>query len=381
MITTRTVAISGIGAVTGFGSGVSILWEALAAGRTCVGVKTAGDTEAAGGDRVAELSLSAATEAVTSAGWSLPLCDVQLAFGTNVGRVARLSRLSRNDLGRALSPGVLEEWADHHVIARTLAASLGCEVDSAVTLTGACTSGALALGYAFDFVASGQCEMALAGGADEETAFKASGHLALRTSSPSGRVRPFDAGRDGTAFREGAGFLFLESLEHCLNRGGRPLALLRGYGVGTDTGSLTAPDPEGRGAVIAMRAALADAGLAPEQIDHVQGHATGTRLNDAIEARSIRQVIGPHTDGITVSADKGAIGHTFGASGPLSAILVVLAIQKGQAPPAVGCEKPDPACSLPLVLKCPLERRIMAALCNNFGFGGGNVSLVVERYE
>ena len=202
----------------------------------------------------------------------------------------------------------------------------------------------------------------------------------MGTASPSGRVRPFDVDRDGTGFCEGAGVVVLEDLEACRARGRRPLALLAGYGMGTDTNSLTAPAEDGAGAVAAMRAALGDAGLTPAAIDLVQAHGTGTRMNDEIEARAIAEVFGAHLPEVAISADKGAIGHTLGASGALSAILVLCMMREKLIPPVTGCETADTACAIPLVTHGPIRRRIRAALCNNFGFGGANLALVLERH-
>jgi 3-oxoacyl-[acyl-carrier-protein] synthase II len=306
-----------------------------------------------------------------------------LVLGTNVGRVGQIAPpadASAPGIQEMLASDFRERWADHHCLAQELKVQLELRGE-AVALTGACASGALALGYAYDLVAGEACKQIVAGGADELTGFKLSGHCLLGSAGRDGAVRPFDARREGTAFGEGAGFVIMESVEHCLARGVRPMALLTGYGVGSDTGSLTAPDPEGTGAKIAMRAALEDAGLAPAQIDHIQAHGTGTRLNDAIEARAIHEVFGPSLSRMTVSADKGAIGHTFGASGVLSAILIMLMMREGVVLPVTGCEQLDQECDLPLVLGVPVRRRIQVALCNSFGFGGSNASLVIERYE
>ena len=219
----------------------------------------------------------------------------------------------------------------------------------------------------------------LVGGADAVTGLKIACHHQLRTVSPSDRIRPFDIARDGTAFREGAAFLLIESEGHATDRNSHALARLLGWGSATDLNSLTAPDPEGRGAISAMRAALRDSGLDAEQIDHIQAHATGTRLNDAIEARGLAGVFGAHLGSMTVSADKGAIGHTFGASGILSSIIAILALRHEIVPAAIGCLTLAPECAVPVVRSAPVKRSVRRALVNNFGFGGCNVSLVFQH--
>ena len=363
--------------MSGFGPGVPALWEALAKGRSCLEGGTPG---AVGNDRVFELAFTAAQEALGQMTEDAEMREMPLVLGTNVGRVVRLAEAATLNLPQLLSHEFCPSWADHHGLAQDLARRLGLRPD-AVALTGACASGALALGHAFDLIATGAYRRVIAGGADEVTPFKLAGHKMLGSAGRDGKVRPFDLRRGGTVFGEGAGFLILESLEECLARGRQPQAILAGYGVGSDTASLTAPDPGGAGAMLAMKMALADGGLGVDQIDHVQAHGTGTQLNDAIEARAIREVFRPHLSRMTVSADKGAIGHTFGASGVLSAILVILMMREGTILPAVGCEQLDPECELPLVMGQPVAGRIRAALCNNFGFGGSNVSLLFKAFE
>jgi len=399
-----------MGAWTCFGPGTRALWDGFLANRGCCagghecidpdgshqsGANASPERTAAefdedsdlleGGpaslsqDRVLSISRPAAREALSTAGIEAPLTNSRFVFGTNVGRVGRIRQCWREDAISLLMPEALGQWANHQVLAEDLEKAVGLETE-ALAVTGACASAALALGYAFDLVASGVCETVLAGGADEVTEFKSSGHGLLGTVSGSGAVRPFDVNRDGTLFCEGAGFLLVESLEHCLKRGHKPLALLSGYGVGTDINSLTAPDPDGTGAKIAMRAALRDAGMTAEQVDHVQAHGTATRLNDEIEARSIQEVFGAHLSDMTVSADKGAIGHTLGACGILSVILTVFMIQNGLVLPAVGCETIDPSCPIQVVTRSPIEMPVRAAMCNSFGFGGGNVAIVLRQY-
>jgi len=381
------VAITGVGAWTRFGPGFKRLWAEALTGTSCLeadGNASASDAASrVDGDAadVFALAMGAAREAMREAGLdALPL-GAWLVLGTNVGRAnAIVKHLGKSAQG-ALRPDALASWADHSTLAHALALKLGGDVDRSLAVTGACASGALALGYGRDLITSGRADVVLAGGADARSAFKTAGHRLLRSASPTGRARPFDLRRDGTVFREGAAFLLLESEAHCLSRGAMPLALLPGVGVGTDLGSLTAPDSSGRGAMTAMRAALADADASPQKIDLVQAHATGTRLNDAMEARVIREVFGEHVEGMAVTADKGAIGHTLGACGPLSAALAVRAIREGCVPPIAACEEADPECELPLVLKEARTRPIAAALVNSFGFGGGNASIVLRRWE
>ena len=367
-----TVVISGIGAYSGFGQGTSKLWDCIAGKESIFGKNLSGN--------VFDIALSSGQEAIKSSGLiSLP-AETGFVLGTNVGNVALLSKAYGTDSSLTFSIDHINNWANHQVLADEIGKNLGI-YKKVSALTGACASGALAIGYAFDLISRGISEVVLAGGADENTEFKSSGHHLIKSASISGQVKPFDINRDGTVFSGGAGFLILESLEHCLKRNHKPMALISGYGVGTDLNSFTAPDENGIGAEIAIRSAIKDAQLLPESINHIQAHGTGTKLNDIIESKVIERVFGKNLSELTVSADKGSIGHTFGASGVLSIILTVLMIQKNIVLPITGCETPDPSCTIPLVVNEERKNKITAAICNNFGFGGCNVSIVVQCYE
>lgn len=384
-----SVAISGIGMHTGFGSGTLCSWESIASGHSCIRPKDI-YSKAEEPDRgqfvlkddwILHIGLQCAREALFCAGLASISAGMRVFLGTNVGRVGILDSSPVDSLAAFLHGDFMIQWADHHRLARDLAGNLSSSAP-AIALTGACASGSLALGHAFDCISSGQSELALAGGIDKESAFKASGHKILGSASPSGNICPFDVSRDGTGFRSGAAFLVLESLASCLKRGHRPFALISGYGVATDTGSLTAPDSQGKGAKNAMLAAMRDGHCSQADIDHIQAHGTGTILNDLIEARAIQEVFGDALESrVSISADKGAIGHTYGASGAISVGLMALMLEKQQVLPTVGCEVIDPECKLPLVMHEPLAKMINRSLCNNFGFGGGNVCILLERFR
>jgi 3-oxoacyl-[acyl-carrier-protein] synthase II len=238
----------------------------------------------------------------------------------------------------------------------------------------------LAIVLARDQILRGPDSVVLAGGVDELSEFKLAGHGLLGTLSRTGQSRPFARDRDGTYLSQGAGFVVLERTEHCLARGHVPLAILAGHGVACDTDSLTSPRDDGEGAATAMAIALEDASLSPGQIDHIQAHGTGTLLNDAAEAKAIQAVFGRVGDSLTISADKGAAGHTLGASGALSLIAVVTMMRYGLVPPIVGCHEADDRFGLPFVVGEARERRISRALVNAFGFGGANVSIAIQDH-
>ncbi len=239
-----------------------------------------------------------------------------------------------------------------------------------ISLSTACTSGSCAVGLAADLLEVGRAKKVLAFGADVICRISYFGFHSLGVYSQQ-PCRPFDRNRSGMNIGEGAGAMLLEPLEDALARGARPLAILAGYGNTSDAHHLTAPHPEGDGARRAIHAALGD--LPPERIDHLNAHATATRLNDEMEASVLSGL--PRA---SITATKGAIGHTLGAAGALEAVLTVLSIQQERVPPAVGCA--DPEFDLDLVLETR-ETRIDNALSVNFAFGGHNAALLVQRWQ
>ncbi len=252
------------------------------------------------------------------------------------------------------------------------------------TTTSACASGSHAIGEAMRWIQRGDLDVALAGGAEAAVTplgvggFTAMRALSKRNDEPERASRPFDRARDGFVIAEGAAILLLESEEHARARGAEILAEVAGYGSTSDAYHLTQPAPEGRGAQRAMRMALQDAGLAPEQVDYVNAHATSTPAGDEQEALAIKAVFGEHaTSGkLWVSATKSMTGHLLGAAGGLEAAITVLAIRDGLVPPTINLEAPDPECAgLELVPGAARERSVRAALSNSFGFGGTNVTL------
>ncbi|HEV1997706.1 MAG TPA: beta-ketoacyl-ACP synthase II, partial [Candidatus Dormibacteraeota bacterium] len=255
-------------------------------------------------------------------------------------------------------------------------------------LVSACASGAHGLGEAAAIIQRGDADVMLAGGAESAitelalAAFIAARTLSARNDEPERASRPFDAGRDGFVIGEGATVLVLESLEHALRRGAVPLAILSGYGASADAYHITAPDPEGKGAVAAMRRAMEKASIAPSEVDYINAHGTSTDLNDRTEARAIREVFGD-SDGHTgppVSSTKSMTGHLLGAAGALEAMVCVKAIQTGQVPPTINLEEVDPECHLDHVLQTR-QLPVAHALSNSFGFGGHNATLIFSSME
>ncbi|MBO0900041.1 beta-ketoacyl-[acyl-carrier-protein] synthase family protein [Cellulomonas sp. zg-ZUI222] len=252
-------------------------------------------------------------------------------------------------------------------------------------LVSACASGAEAIGYAVQMIRDGRADVVVAGGTEATihpmpiAAFAASRTLSTRNDDPAGASRPYDVDRDGFVIGEGAGIVVLESAAHAAARGARVYARIGGVGLSADGYHLTSPEPSGDGQVRAMRAALADSGVAAADVTHVNAHATSTVVGDLIEARSIRGVLGDDADHVALSATKSMTGHLLGGAGALETIFTVLAVHDRQAPPTINVANPDPELVLDLVRDTPraLPAGPVAAINNSFGFGGHNVALVV----
>jgi len=248
----------------------------------------------------------------------------------------------------------------------------------------ACATSTHAIGEAAAAIARGAADVALAGGAEAPLVPLAiAGFAAMRALStseePERASRPFDAARDGFVLGEGAAVLVLESEEHALARGARPLARVSGYGASADGFHLSAPDETGAGAVRSMQAALLDAGLDLEEVDAVNAHATSTPVGDVVEARALRKVFGGKVEHLPVSATKSVTGHLLGAAGGLEAILSISAIQAQLLPPTVNLENVGAECELDHVIGAARPARVRHLLSNSFGFGGTNGSLIFSH--
>ena len=265
-----------------------------------------------------------------------------------------------------------------------LAGMFGAEGPSGTVQT-ACTSSAQAVGEALRTIRRGALDVALAGGAEcivspvEVQLFCLLGVMSKQNEAPETASRPFDARRDGFVMGEGAGFLVLEEREHARARGARIIAELAGYGTACDAYRITDEAPDGRGAVRAMRAAIADAGLDVGDVDYVNAHGTSTPMNDRVESAAIKSVFGAHASRLLVSSTKSMIGHTISAAGAIELATTVLALRDQIAPPTINYQVPDPDCDLNYVPNAPMGLRVRAAISNSFGFGGHNDCLLVRE--
>ena len=258
----------------------------------------------------------------------------------------------------------------------------------AYTQVTACASGSDALGQALDLIRSGRCDVVVSGGSEAcITAFGIGGFQMLkalstkRCDTPEKACRPFDADRDGFILGEGAGILVLETEEHAKARGAAILAEFAGYGGSADAYHLTAPDPTGESGGIAMKTALEDAGIRPEDVQYYNAHGTSTEINDATETMMLKHAFGDHAYRLKVSSTKSMTGHCVAGGGGMEAISCILAIRDGFFPPTINLENPDPACDLDYVPNKVQYGEVKVAVSGSFGFGGHNVVVVFRKYQ
>ncbi|HLU33559.1 MAG TPA: beta-ketoacyl-[acyl-carrier-protein] synthase family protein [Natronosporangium sp.] len=392
----RRVVVTGLGVVAPGGIGAEQFWQGLMRPVEPAVVRRVADfqpetwglsrVEARRLDRFAQFAVAAAAQALVDAGLleeptaTGPLAGVDperagSLVGSGIGGAPFWEhqagvRAARGD--RAVSPLTVPM-----VMPNAAAGALSMRWDlrgPCETVSTACATGTHALAGAARWIASGRADLVLAGGAEAAlTPTNVAAYTNMRALSTSGISRPFDVDRDGFCVAEGAGVLVLEEARHAAARGARVYAELAGAGSSADAYHLTAPQPEGRGAVACMRAALADAGISPAEVTHVNAHGTSTPLNDATEARAIRQLF--RAPGPAVSAIKGVTGHSQGGAGAIEAVSVALTYAHRTLPPTMGTTKVDPEFELDVVL-APRPWEPAAVISNSFGFGGHNGSLV-----
>ncbi|MHB8873841.1 MAG: beta-ketoacyl-[acyl-carrier-protein] synthase family protein [Myxococcaceae bacterium] len=384
----RDVAITGLGILSALGRGGAAHLEALRAGRSGLGRLTlfeapgvpespVGEVAAelfAGEERVSRseaLALAAARDAL---GGFAPSGEGAVVVGTTTGGIFESEEHYLKHRGQ-------EGVGDRALLRHHPAGSIADRLSSRLSLEGerhtfstACSSSANSIGYGASLVAAG-APWALAGGVDSLCRLTYSGFYALKLLSAS-PCRPFDARRNGLSLGEGAAFLLLEPAAAARARGATVLGYVAGWGTSADAHHATAPHPEGKGAIAAMQAALADACVSAGEVSYVNAHGTATPANDKAEALALRSVFG--TLAPPVSSTKGATGHTLGAAGAIEAALCALCLNEGFAPPTVGLGEPDPGLEVRHVPSAGLALPPGVALSNSFGFGGNNAALVLR---
>jgi nodulation protein E len=399
------VVITGLGAVSPIGLSTQAYWAALVAGRSGFGPPTifAADrlntkvvAEVKGYvpadhfdvrqigflDRVSQLAVVAAREAIAQAGLSFRdgLGERTAAIiGSGIG-----GQTTQDDNFKRI---YAENATRVHplIIPRTMPNAPASQISMFFGIKGptyavstACASATHSIGQAFHLVRAGAVTCAVAGGAEAQlTTGTVKAWEAMRILAPDA-CRPFSIDRKGMVLGEGAAILVLETLDHAAARGADILGEIVGFGMSADAGDLTAPDPDGM--VRAMTATLADAALAPDAIDYVNAHGTGTTANDATETAALHTAFGGHARRLAISSTKSMVGHALGAAGALEAVAVVMAIRDGVVPPTMNYLGPDPACDLDYVPNAARRKPLRTALSNSFAFGGLNAVLAMRRF-
>ena len=391
------VVVTGRGVVTSVGEDAEGFFDALLAKRSGiedgVGACVAFDPEdamspkdARRADRYTQLAVAAAAQATAEAGLdggdAVDPARLGVLVGTGVGGLATLEAECRAWLDggdRAVSPHFVPMMMPN-AAAGTIAMRLGAH-GPGFSLSSACATGSHAIGEALRVIQRGEADVVVCGGTEAAltglciAAFRRMGAL-----SREGVSRPFDAQRDGFVMGEGAGVLVLERAEHAQARGATAFGRVVGYGASNDAFHITQPDPDGRGAVEAMRATLADAGAAPGDVGYLNAHGTSTPFNDRVETQAIKHVFNGSATPPPVSSTKSAIGHLLGAAGAVEAVACLEAVRRGVLPPTLNYADPDPECDLDYVPEGPREAPgLELALSNSFGFGGQNACLAVAR--
>jgi 3-oxoacyl-[acyl-carrier-protein] synthase II len=288
-------------------------------------------------------------------------------------------------------PGRLSPMVIPKLIANEAAGNVSIVLGAknvAHTVVTACAAGPDALGTALDMIRAGRADVVIVGGTEATvTEYCIGGFCAMkalstkRNDTPEKACRPFDADRDGFVMGEGAAILILESEAHAKARGARAYVELAGYGGSSDAYHLTAPDPEASGAIRAIRLALANAGVRPEEVDYVNAHGTSTPLNDPMETKAVKAVFGDHAYKLKMSSTKSMTGHLLGAAGALEAVICTLAIRNGFYPPTINNENPDPECDLDVVPNKGVSAPLKVAVSTSLGFGGHNAVVVLKALE
>jgi 3-oxoacyl-[acyl-carrier-protein] synthase II len=404
--------VTGTGAVTPLGVGTESFWDAALHGKSGIGEITLFDStpfpshiagecsdfdpvdfmtkkEARRMDRFAQLGMAAGVQAAESAGILKTIREtphrVAIVMGSGIGGLSTWEReyqvLNERGAGR-VSPFLITMMVPN-MAAGQLAIALGATGPSQCPVL-ACATGGEAIAEGLELIRRGDADVVIAGSAEAPiTPLSMAGFCAIRAIStrndePQQASRPFDADRDGFVMSEGAGAVVLESPEHAERRGAEPIARVAGYGRSTDAYHVTAPDTEGRGVERAMRLALEDAGLSPEQVGHVNAHATSTPTGDGPETKAIKRFL-PHA---AVSATKAMTGHSFGAVGAMEGIMCALALKNKVLPPTINLDKVSPDCEdLDYVREVREVLDLKAAVSNSMGFGGHNVVVAFSNIE
>jgi len=407
---TRRVVITGLGTVNSLSSDVRAFWQGLCAGRSGIGLieqfDTTGFKVRFGGevknfhpepvidaraarrlDRFAQFALVAAAAALKDSGLDLAREDpfrCGTIIGSGIGGLNEFEEQHSRYL--ECGPSKISPFVIPKMIANAAPGNISIHFGLAgpnTAVSTACASAANAIGDAMRAIQWNAADVMITGGTESAITpmglggFIAARALSQRNDNPQAASRPFDRDRDGFILSEGAGILLIEELEHARRRGATIHAELLGVGSTADAHHITAPHPEGTGAVRAMQMALLDAKLKPEDVQYVNAHGTSTELGDVAETKALKKVFGEHARHLAISSTKSMIGHLLGASGGVELIATVMTLKTGVIHPTINLQTPDPECDLDYVPNTARELRVRRAISNSFGFGGHNCCVAI----
>ena len=409
----KRVVVTGLGLVTPVGIGVQESWEALCQGKSGIGPITRFDasgyrTRIAGEvkgfnsedfvpqkmirrlDVFIHYALAAARMALEQARLQItpeiaPLVGV--ITGSGLGGLRTIEETHKTLLSRG--PDRISPFFIPMIIANMAPGQIAIQFGAKgpnLSLETACAAGAHAIGDSFKLIQRGAAKVMFCGGVESVITplavggFNAMRALSTRNDAPEKASRPFDRDRDGFVIGEGGGIMLLEDLDFALERGASILGEIVGYGLTGDAYHMTAPSPDGDGAIRCLQMALEDAGLAPQEVQYINAHGTSTDLNDVAETKAIKAVFGEHSAQLAVSSTKSMTGHLLGGAGGVEAVISVLALLNGMIPPTINYETPDPDCDLDYVPNQARKADLTCVLSNSFGFGGTNAVLIFKKY-
>jgi 3-oxoacyl-[acyl-carrier-protein] synthase II len=409
----RRVVITGLGWVTSLGEDVERVWDDLCAGKSGIGPITRWDPtkfpvrfggecskfdvttygvehrEAKRLDRFGQFGMAASVSAVRDAGVDFDKTDryrCGVVIGSGIGGIETLEEQNRILIERGVSrvspftvPRLMVNAASGNV-------SIMFRIHGPNTAVAtACATGSNAIGDAMRFIQHDQADVMIAGGSEAAlcelgmASFCAARALSTRNDDPTHASRPWDKDRDGFVMAEGCGVVILEEYEHAKKRGAKIYCELIGYGMSGDGHHITAPPEDGRGAAMAMKLTLKDAGISHDEVQYINAHGTSTSLGDMAETCAVKTIYGEHARKLAISSTKSQMGHLLGASGGVEAIITALAINRGIIPPTINLDNPDEGCDLDYVPHKARDLKITHAMSNSFGFGGHNASLLFKK--
>lgn len=409
----KRVVITGLGAITPIGIGKENFWNSLLEGKSGIGYITKFDAEnhdakiaaevkdfnptdfldkkeAKRMDRMAQFAVVGAKLALEDGEINLDSLNrdrIGAIIGSGIGGIDTLENevIKYTEKGPSRVSPLFIPMMIANMAAGQVSMNFGLK-GASMTITTACASATHAIGESFRMIKYGTHDMVVTGGTEASiTPVAVAGFCSMKALStnnddPSKACRPFDKNRDGFIMGEGSGILVLEELEHALKRGAKIYAEVVGYGATSDAFHITQPDPEARGASNAMRIALEEGNVNPEDIGYINAHGTSTYFNDKLETLAIKTVFKEHAYKINISSTKSMTGHLLGAAGGIEAIATAMALKEGKVPPTINYETPDEECDLNYTPNKFVERDITYAMSNSLGFGGHNGSILLKKY-